>query len=63
MQHIDVDLVGPATAMAHIVTRLRAMEVLVAAGDLVRNTENPDYGWRSITVAVPEDAGEAVPID
>lgn len=55
MQHIDVDLVGPAAAMAHIVARLRDMEVLVAARDLVRNSENPDYGWQSITVAVPED--------
>lgn len=56
MQHIDVDLVGPAAAVAHIVTRLRETEVLVAARDLVRNSDNPDYGWRSITVAVPETA-------
>lgn len=53
MQHIDVDLVGPAAAMAHIIERLRDTEVLVAARDLVRNTGNPEYGWQSITVAVP----------
>lgn len=55
MQLIDVDLVGPAAAMAHIVARLRAMEVLVEARDVVRNSDNPDYGWCSITVAVPDE--------
>ncbi|GAA4948116.1 hypothetical protein GCM10023205_05120 [Yinghuangia aomiensis] len=56
VQHIDVDLVGPAQAVAHIVARLRETDVLVSARELVRNSENPEYGWRSITVAVPEHA-------